>query len=198
MSSVSRRAALKSLGAGVGALTLWPSLSDEAVAAFVELQRTERAPALLFLSPAQYAAVETFTEAIIPADARSPGAKAARVADFIDLLLSESDDDLRNRWVSGLGELERTSQEQYRASFVGLNAAQRTELLTAMSRNERRPETPLEHFFQMTKDATIRGYYTSEIGIHKELQYKGNQHLPEFVGCKTVDGERCPHCGQEP
>ena len=48
----------------------------------------------------------------------------------------------------------------------------------------------------MTKRAAIHGYYTSEIGIHKELRYKGNQMLPEFVGCATVDGKDCPHCGQ--
>ena len=34
-----------------------------------------------------------------------------------------------------------------------------------------------------TKDATIRGYYTSEIGIHRELTYQGNKFLREFVGC---------------
>ena len=49
----------------------------------------------------------------------------------------------------------------------------------------------------MTKQATIRGYYTSEIGIHQELRYKGNQFLPEFVGCQTEDGKDCPHCGQK-
>jgi hypothetical protein len=30
---------------------------------------------------------------------------------------------------------------------------------------------------------TIDGYYTSEIGIKKELQYKGNTYLKEFKGC---------------
>jgi hypothetical protein len=27
----------------------------------------------------------------------------------------------------------------------------------------------------MAKQATVRGYYTSKIGIHDELRYKGNQ-----------------------
>jgi gluconate 2-dehydrogenase subunit 3-like protein len=35
--------------------------------------------------------LETLVEAIIPTDDRSPGAKQARVADYIDLLLSEAD-----------------------------------------------------------------------------------------------------------
>ena len=57
--------------------------------------------------------------------------------------------------------------------------------------------TPLEAFFCNTKQATIHGYYTSEIGIHKDLRYKGNQILAEFVGCETVDGKDCPHCGRK-
>ena len=68
--------------------------------------------------------------------------------------------------------------------------------MTFISTHELEVVTPLETFFVMAKQATIHGYYTSEIGIHKELQYKGNQMLPEFVGCATVDGKDCPHCGQ--
>ena len=60
-----------------------------------------------------------------------------------------------------------------------------------------RPRPPLEAFFAATKRATIHGYYTSEIGIHKELRYKGNQILAEFQGCQTEDGKECPHCGQK-
>ena len=70
-------------------------------------------------------------------------------------------------------------------------------LLTEISRNELSPQTPLEKFFVTTKNATIHGYYTSEIGIHKELRYQGNQPLPEFVGCQTVDGKDCDWCGQK-
>jgi hypothetical protein len=58
-------------------------------------------------------------------------------------------------------------------------------------------KTPVEKFFVTAKQATIHGYYTSELGIHKELRYKGNQILAEFVGCQTVDGKDCPHCGQK-
>ena len=56
-------------------------------------------------------------------------------------------------------------------------------MLRDISKNELAPATPLEEFFATTKDAVIRGYYTSEIGIQKELAYKGNKFLREFVGC---------------
>jgi hypothetical protein len=57
--------------------------------------------------------------------------------------------------------------------------------------------TSLEAFFYNTKQATIHGYYTSEIGIHKDLRYKGNQILADFTGCLTEDGKDCPHCGRK-
>ena len=34
----------------------------------------------------------------------------------------------------------------------------------------------------MGKRRTARAYYTSKIGIHQEMEYKGNTLLMEFVG----------------
>jgi hypothetical protein len=230
---VTRRSALRILGAGAGSVAVLPWLSDEGVAAFAEIQRTKAAPALKVLSAAQYATLAALTEAIIPADERSPGAKEARVADYVDLLLGEGDDKLRTEWLDGLAALDADAAARFGAPFVGLTAPQVEAMLTEISRNEKvrepkpreepsqkeRPadvsaaekpadaalnapaapqgKSPVEKFFVTAKQATIHGYYSSEIGIHKELRYKGNQILAEFVGCQTVDGKDCPHCGQK-
>ena len=37
-------------------------------------------------------------------------------------------------------------------------------------------------FFRELKSRTARAYYTSEIGIKTEMEYKGNVSLKEFVG----------------
>lgn len=232
---VTRRTALKALGASAGAATLLPWLSDEGLAAFAEIQRAEGLPRLKVLSSAQYKTVEALVEAIIPADERSPGAKEARVADYVDLLLDEAPPFLRQRWLDGLAALDAESATRFGAPFLRLKAPQVEALLTDISRHELEKEEPapadpalaiprgeepklqppqvdtllgdvrppeagktaLEVFFANTKQATIHGYYTSEIGIHKELRYKGNTLLAEFVGCETVDGKDCPHCGQK-
>ena len=47
------------------------------------------------------------------------------------------------------------------------------------------------------KDPERYAYYTSNIGIHQELRYKGNVFIKEFVGCQTVDGKDCQYCGQK-
>ena len=81
---------------------------------------------------------------------------------------------------------------RFRAPFSRLGAGQVDAILQTISRNERTPQTPLETFFVMAKQATVYAYYTSNIGIHQELRYKGNVFIKEFVGCQTVDGkERC-------
>jgi len=180
--TVSRRAALKTLAAGSGAF-LWPYLSDSAAEAFAAIQTTHAPPSLAFMSRADYATVEAIAETIIPSDDHSPGARAARVADYIDLLLSESDSDTQKAWIDGVTALDDFCHRRFAASYVRLTSPQALELLQDISRNELDPRSPLEQFFVAAKSATIRGYYTSEIGIHRELEYKGNRVLREFVGC---------------
>ena len=231
---VSRRTALKRISAGAGATLLFPLLSEEGLAAFADIQRTGAAPSLKALTAEQYATLEALTEAIIPTDERSPGAKQARVADYIDLLLSEADDTRRQQWTGGLAALDADATARFGKPFVKLDAAQVETVLTDASKNEKAPalqknernaaitreerpagvsrsqqpadvsrgpapvdKTPLELFFVTAKQATVHGYYTSDIGIHQELRYKGNKVLLEFVGCQTVDGKDCPHCGQK-
>ena len=198
--SVSRRTAIKALGAS-GAAAFLPWLSEENAQAFATLQATKAPPSLKVFTPAQYAAVETLVEAVIPADERSPGAREARVADYIDLALSESEDTQHQQFLEGLAALEAEATTRNGVAFAKMTPAQVETLLTDISRNERPAEgvepTPVEKFFVTAKNATIHGYYTSEIGIHKELRYKGNQILAEFQGCHTEDGKDCPHCGQK-
>jgi hypothetical protein len=196
-SAVSRRAVLKAIGTGIGTAAALPWLSDEGLLAFARLQETNAAPQLKVLSRAQFEALEVLVEAIIPTDDRSPGAKQARVADYIDLLLSEVDREIALQWFGGLAALDAEAVSRFRSPFSRLGAGQVDAILQVISRNEKAPQTALETFFVMAKQATIRGYYTSKIGIHEELRYKGNQFLREYVGCQTEDGQDCPHCGQK-
>jgi hypothetical protein len=193
MAKVSRRAALKVFGTTAALL---PALSPDGLAAFARIQAVSAAPAPQVLSPPEFETLEVLVEAIIPADDRSPGAKAARVADYIDLLLSESEPDVMLQWIGGLAALDRVAMTRFNAPFARVAPDQADAILADISRNERNPSTPLERFFVMTKQATVRGYYSSEIGIHRELRYQGNRFLQEFVGCGTEDGQDCPHCGQ--
>ena len=195
--AVSRRNALKTLGASAGAFALVPWLSDEGARAFVQLQQSSAVPALKVLSAEQFRTLEALSEAIIPTDERSPGAKAARVPEYLDLLLSEQEDEARRQVFDGMKALDAFAESRYQKRFAALDEAQTEAVLQALSANEKNPQTTEEKFFKAAKNATIHGYYTSEIGIHKELRYQGRKVLQEYVGCQTVDGKDCPHCGQK-
>jgi gluconate 2-dehydrogenase subunit 3-like protein len=194
---MTRRAALKAFGAGVGAAAMVPWLSDGGLLAFARIQETNAPPQPKALAPAEFETLEALVDAIIPADERSGGAKEARVADYIDLWLTEVDRHVALQWSGGFALVDAEAHARFRTPFARLTAPQMDAILGDISRNERDPKTPLETFFVMTKRATVTGYYTSKIGIHDELRYKGNVFLREFVGCQTEDGKDCPHCGQK-
>ena len=137
----------------------------------------------MFFTREEFALVDELTDLIIPADDHSPGAKAALVASYIDFRLSESfEDQPRTLWRDGLKLIEQISREMHGKSFLESSTEQRIALLTRISQNEAKPVKPEELFFKELKSRTARAYYTSKIGIHREMEYKGNVSLKEFVG----------------
>jgi hypothetical protein len=137
-----------------------------------------------FFTPAQYTLLEELSETIIPADSHSGGAKAAKVADFIEETIRESTDDQQKAlWREGLRLMESMSQHYNGKPFVAATAEERFLVLKVLSDNEQMTELPEVRLFRELKHLTVRGYYTSKIGIHDELEYKGNRVLMEFVGC---------------
>ena len=158
--------------------------AQNAPAAAPSPQTKAESKAAHFFSPAQHAFVEELTETIIPADSRSGGAKAAKVADYIDEFLRETyDDNQRSLWREGLRLVDLMTRHYSGKSFVEASPDERIAVLTVLSDNERMTDLPEVRFFIELKRMTVRGYYTSKIGIHDELEYKGNRILQEFVGC---------------
>jgi len=138
-----------------------------------------------FFNADQRQLVDELTETIIPADSHSGGAKAAKVVDTIDQVLSESlDEDKKNTWFEGLKLIEAMSERSCGKSFLKASPEQRTEVLQVLSDNLEMTELLEVRFFKQLKRLTIDAYYTSKIGILEELEYKGNIVLEQFVGCK--------------
>ena len=137
-----------------------------------------------FFTPAQHTLVEELSETIIPADSHSGGAKAAKVADYIEQVLRETTDDNQKQvWREGLRLIDVMSQHYNGKSFVESGSEERIAVLTVLSDNDHMTDLLEVRFFRDLKGLTVRGYYTSRIGIHDELEYKGNRMLTEFVGC---------------
>ena len=137
-----------------------------------------------FLTAAEYALLDELTELIIPADDHSPGARAAAVAAYIDGRLAESlEPDWQAKWRSGLQAVNDLSRELNGKPFLEATPDQRVAVLTRMAGGESDPKTAGERFFGELKGWTVRGYYTSKIGIHLDQEYKGNVYQRgEFAG----------------
>ena len=190
---VTRRDAIKTIGVGVGVIASLPVLRNGAgaqeLAAHDHSNHAAQAAApakaqpLRFFTAEENKTVIEMSERIIPADEHSPGAKAAAVNEYIDLVVSESPETTKQVWREGLAAINKMSRDKFAKPFADASADQQIDLLKEISRNERSPQTVEEKFFRTIKNATVDGYYTSEIGIHKELHYKGNSYLKEFIGC---------------
>jgi Gluconate 2-dehydrogenase subunit 3 len=137
-----------------------------------------------FFTFTQHTLVEELSETIIPADSHSGGAKAAKVADYIEQVLRQAtDDNQKQLWREGLHLIDLMSLHYTGKSFVDSSSEERIAVLTVLSDHDQMTDLPEVRFFRDLKGLTVRGYYTSKIGIHDELEYKGNRMLTEFVGC---------------
>lgn len=186
-----RRQWLKTSATLLGASVL--PVPGETAEAAPKTQSTPKAPpphanetrsAARFFTPEQHALVDELIETIIPEDSHSGGAKAARVTDFIDKTLRETqDEDQKRTWKEGLPLIDSMSRHYHGKSYVDASPEERNAVLAVLSENERMTDIPEVKFFKDLKHLTVIGYYTSKVGIHDDLQYKGNRVLQEYAGC---------------
>ena len=140
-------------------------------------------PATTFFTRAELALVDELSELIIPTDDHSPGARAAKVASYIDARLAEAfEESDRTKWRQGLQLIDTLSKQATGRSFLESSPAQRVALLQRMAEHESKPDKPEELFFVELKSRVVHTYYTSEIGIKQELEYRGNTFQAEFSG----------------
>jgi hypothetical protein len=166
-----RREIVRLMGATAMAAPL--ALSPDALAALGR-DRTpggwtsRRHPAF---NDAQHDLIDQISELIMPAT-DTPGARAAGVAGFIEVIVGEYyKDDERAAFLRGLADVDTRSQSLFTKPFMQATEPQQTTVLTGLDAESRAmpPGSP-QHFFARFKNLTLYGYYTSEIGYTQELQ----------------------------
>lgn len=127
------------------------------------------------LTDARNKMVTQLSERIIPAT-DTPGAKAAKVNQYIDHMLTNwNTEEEKDHFLGGLDKVDERSNDRFESNFVDLGEADQITLMEeleqeAMDNPNPVPGTDLKPFFSMMKEFTIVGYYTSEIGASKELK----------------------------
>ncbi len=144
-------------------------------------------PALKTLNPHQDAIVTTIAEWIIP-QTDTPGAKATRVNEFIDLILTDwCDDRERAKFLAGLTKVDAQCRDLFGKDFVDCSNTQQKQMLTVLDeelteirqteanlpRRRRLEFEPGDRpFFYVMKQLTLMGYFTSEAGAKQALHYE--------------------------
>ena len=152
------------------------------------------------LTSAQNDLVATLTEIIIP-ETDTPGAKAARVNEFIDVMLTDwYPAEEREQFMRGLATVDQRAQDLAGKPFMEATPEEQVAVMQVLEHEARPPAEPeaaaedeeterdpedVEEtgaetteavpvdppFFNTIKSMTLLGYYTSEIGASQELGY---------------------------
>jgi len=196
---MNRRDALRIFTAGA----VLPALTPELLA-FYQQAHPGGAYKLRTLNPHQNDTVVAMIDQIIPAT-DTPGAKDARVNEFIDVILTEwATEEERHRFLDGLANVDKQSNELFGKDFAAASSSQQVTLLRSMDdaaaviRTEMRrhasntppePDSQLKgDFFIVFKNITLHGYYTSEVAFTKELNL---EIIPgAFHGCTPIPAGR--------
>ncbi len=122
--------------------------------------------------------VVNLVDLIIPTT-DTPGAKQARVNEYIDLFLKAGPQAELDRFTAGLAWLDKYAQAEGGADFVKLPPAKQIAILEKIDVTESGEFAQGNQFFRMAKAMTSRFYYQTEIG-YRELNKKG---VPSGFGC---------------
>jgi hypothetical protein len=192
-----RREVLKLLASAA----VLPALTPDAFSMFRSMHAgLAETPGLKALNPHQDATVTTIAELILP-QTDTPGAKAAKVNEFIDLILAEWYDDATTaRFLAGLADVDQRSQKLFGKQFVDCTNDQQLQLMKVLDDEadvarkqqaaaeavSRKPAIAPLNFFGMMKKLTLLGYYTSQVGFEVELH---KSVIPSsHAGCVAITG----------
>ena len=184
---VERREILRYIGIASVAAT-FPGFKQWAFACSHEHLKTVPSNAVatytpLFFNPQQYLLVEHLAEMIIPAD-NTPGATEAGVAEFIDFMVANrvlvsarseirstqdairQGDDAQVQFVAGLDWINARCKSEFGAEFMDCTPEQQNGLLEELAYKAKfKPTTESgREFFQLIRDYTVVGYYTTKSG----------------------------------
>jgi gluconate 2-dehydrogenase gamma chain len=196
--NLERREMLRALSLASGAARFpgfvnWAfALSHENGGKAIESDALQKAPAGSIYKPQfftidEYEIVLRLTELIIPKDG-TPGAREAGVSEFIDFIVF-SDPSLQFRFRYGIKWIDAHARYLFGRRFRELAEAEEIEMLTHLAYKDRHRvgEEDGRDFFQLIREYTVIGFYTSRIGM-EEIDYPGlKKYWREVPGCPHLD-----------
>jgi hypothetical protein len=127
-----------------------------------------------FFTDHEMATITVLVDIIIPKDEVSGSASDAKVPEFIEFIVK----DMPNHQTpmrGGLRWLDIQCMKRYEKSFVDCSQQQQIEMVDDIAYPEKAKKEMSQgvKFFNLMRNLTATGFYTSEIGV-KDLGYMGN------------------------
>ena len=128
-----------------------------------------------FFSPEEMTTITILADIIIPKDAVSGSASDAKVPDFIEFIVKDMPQH-QTPIRGGLRWLDVESLKRFEKSFAALTEKQRLEIVDDIAYPAKEKPTLKQgvSFFNLMRNLTATGFYTSEIGV-KDIGYMGNK-----------------------
>ena len=133
-----------------------------------------------FFSPADFEALRSFTELLIPTD-DTPGAREAHCSEFIDFVLHSTaghGTEPQKQWRSAMDALNK-------AGFHGASPANKAALLREIAKPESDSSAhhPAYPAYRLIKRENTFAFYTARAGMIEDLDYRGNSFNVQFPAC---------------
>lgn len=144
----------------------------------------------VFLTGAEVDQIAALCETIIP-KTDTPGARDARVHEYIDVAMSVESEPIQKRFRDGLAWIEQYCQKQTKKGLAQASADQLITLLTPLSDKNATVADELKpgaSFFTDLKSRTIFGFYTSREGFVEDLGRPEHIGMERWIGCPHPEG----------
>jgi len=126
-------------------------------------------------------------ETILPTTASSPGAKAAKIGEFMKNIVTDCYEEKDQKvFATAVDKINDAAKKKYSKGFMELDATQKHDLLVDLDKEAKeysktKKQDDPNHYFSQVKQLTLWGYFTSEPGATKALRYVA---VPgKFEGC---------------
>lgn len=128
----------------------------------------------IFFSKHEMSTITILVDIIVPKDEVSGSATDAKVPEFLEFIVKDMPSH-QTPMRGGLRWLDMQCFKQFEKSFVDCSVQQRIQLVDQIAYPEKaKPEMAQGvAFFNLMRDLTLTGFYTSEIGV-KDVDYRGN------------------------
>ena len=128
-----------------------------------------------FFTTTEMATITILADIIIPKDDISGSASDAKVPDFIEFIVKDMPHH-QTPMRGGLRWLEIESLKRFNSSFAAITPAQRLQIVDDIAYPNKAKASMKQGvaFFNLLRNLTSTGFYTSEIGV-KDIGYQGNK-----------------------